>query len=110
MYYLLSYEKTHKEDIAFTFWRTSQRGYCWFKEWAGVYDKAIALECSHLNRTMTIHKNSLEELWTYAIYEDKAYHVILNTDENRKLLNINLQYLVGYNKTISEHDLLFTGE
>lgn len=37
MKYLVSLKHTNIKDEKFTLWRPNNRGYCWYKEWAGVY-------------------------------------------------------------------------
>lgn len=40
-HYVISLKHTHKKDDFITLWRPDNRGYCYAKEYAGVYEELI---------------------------------------------------------------------
>ena len=90
---ILSLKWTHRNSNWFTFWRTNSNGYCWFKDWCGLYEKEE--DDSH---TKYIDSTLVENDWIKIEYEGKEHLVLPNTSAIRKKLGITKDDLISPRK------------
>jgi hypothetical protein len=96
---LLSLKWTNKKDKWFTFWRENSAGYCWFKEWCGLYDIEKARETHGHDNTIMVDGFLIKHLWKEIEYEGKKREILPNTEEVRKFLSIQLRDLKALHRT-----------
>ena len=88
-YYIISAKHTHVRDKWISFWRPDGKGYCWFKEWAGLYDDA-GDETDRRHGEIHVEAEVVDHLWIKINYEGTERFVILNTPDNRSALDIQI--------------------
>lgn len=88
---IMSLKWTNKKDKWITFWRKNSAGYCWFKEWTGLYNE----NCFNpdLTQERFIDSEKLEGLWIKIKYEGYEREVLPNTLNVRKILGITKEDL-----------------
>jgi hypothetical protein len=96
---LLSLKWTNKKDNWFTFWREKSAGYCWFKDWAGLYDIEKARETHGHDNTIMVDSFLIKHLWKEIEYEGKKREILPNTEEVREALSIQLRDLKALHRT-----------
>lgn len=73
-YYKVSFKHTIRGDDWMSFWRHNNNGYCWFKEWAGIYFED-ELEETTLDYAM-IETSKFAGMWDSVQYEGMARRVV----------------------------------
>lgn len=107
-YYILSLKHTNKDDVWLTFWRPEERGYCWFKDWAGMYEllnpNPLVFE---RDSCVYVSENLLADMWTPVYYEEEIRLVVFNNFLNRqKLLIHKSQLLASWPTPLGHYDLI----
>lgn len=98
-YYILSLKWTRPNEAAFVFWRENNNGYCWYREWAGLYSEETVK--SHLDyyddheSDIAIEASIIDPLWKRCRYDGKEVHLLLNTPEIREKLGIGKKKFRG---------------
>ena|SRR4028119_2040829 len=87
-YYLFSAKWTRKDDSFLTLWRKNGEGYCWRKEWAGIYSEEEAKKCHGQDSTFMIERHLLDPLFIEVDYEGNRIQVVPNTAYHRRILGI----------------------
>jgi hypothetical protein len=88
MYYIISLKHTNKREKFITLWRPNNAGYCFAKEYAGVYDE---IEEGYHNGEgqLPIKISDAEPLFVKdEKYFDAPLHAIPNTKNVLDLLNV----------------------
>lgn len=98
-YYILTFRYTHKKDIWLSFWRPDNVGYCWYKDWAGIYLRYDTEDFIRENTMYFIKAEIVDALWEPVFYENKIQYVIFNSLKNIEALNIMRVQLKGYYPT-----------
>lgn len=92
-YLKLSLKWTHKNAEWLTFWKGNRSGYCWFKDWCGLYD--IEEDDDHVKH---INSELIESDWIEITYDGKKQLVLPNTPSMRKKLGIKKNQLISQRK------------
>lgn len=91
---ILSLKRTHKNDPWLTLWRTNSSGYCWFKEWAGLYDSKSAHKNLDEENEKIIDTNFVNEFWEEIVYNGEKRLVLPNTNEVLEAIGIDKHHLL----------------
>ena len=97
-YYLISTKWTYPDSAFFTFWGANNNGYCWYKEWAGVYTEEIIKKSPDYYDSDTVKpvpKEIVDKYWEDCIYDRHYVKLLPNTKKIRRLLNIKKCSLRG---------------
>lgn len=105
-YYLIYLDKTAKKDAWITLSRYNSNGYCWYKEWAGTFDKHNSSSLIPERDTIYVREDVLEDLWEPVYYEEQVRYVILNSEFNRKMLEIEIRQLSGRHTTLGLWEII----
>ena len=90
MQYLISTKHTHKNDAFITLWRPDDKGYCWYKDWAGKYDTNEDIN-SDATSIRGIDCEKIDNLFVKVKYENEIREILSNTKEVRKVLNLTIK-------------------
>ena len=103
-YYYISLKHTKKNDAVFTLWGPNHNGYCWYKEWAGIYKK----ECNKndMNQVKSIKKEIVDKLFETCIYDMKIVSMLMNNESNRRKLKISKKSLLDIRSSIHRYDFI----
>lgn len=85
-FYYISYKWTHPEDAFITFWRENNCGYCWYKDWAGVYERICYGD--EYGSSITVFKSEVDKLWMDVDFDGAPRKILPNTKEVRKILGL----------------------
>ena len=109
MHYIISLKWTFPDSGAFTFWRKNGNGYCWYREWAGLYpEKDIIEKSTHYDdkeNTFAVNAQLIEDLWEDCIYDRMIVSLLLNTTAIRRKIGIRKNQLRGGMTKMWEHDI-----
>lgn len=92
-YFKLSLKWTHKDSKWLTFWRENRSGYCWFKDWCGLYNKEE--DDDHVKH---IDADLVANDWIEIEYNGKKQLVLPNTPVIRAKLGIKKKDLISQRK------------
>lgn len=88
MYYVISLHHTHKRDKFITLWRPNNKGYCYSKSQAGLYEKPKdGYHDSEDN--MSIKMEEANKLFIEALYDGQPKLMIPNCKVVREKLKVN---------------------
>lgn len=89
MYYIISLTHTMRHEKRLTLWRHDNKGYCYSKENAGLYESPKkGYHDSEDN--MPIKKESAEKLFKKLPYDGDLLDMIPNNKETWKVLNVKM--------------------
>ena len=91
-YYIISGKWTHKKDKALTLWRKKAAGYCWRKDWAGLFDEDYVKGFNGAD-AIPIKKEIVDSTFMKMNYEGTEILAIPNIASIRKHLGITLNHL-----------------
>lgn len=83
--YIISLKRTKKEEPYITLWRPNDRGYCWFKDLAGVYTE-IEEGYHHSEDSIPISEEIADQLFVEVTDGDTKRLAILNTKTNMAII------------------------
>jgi hypothetical protein len=86
MYYIISLKHTSKGDTALTFWRDKSCGYCWGKNYAGLYSEQEADKIKD-DENVPVDKETVDKFWMNAVDFKDEYVAVPN--------NLNTRYHLG---------------
>ncbi len=92
LYYLISTKWTGYQDGFLTLWRDNSRGYCWYKQWAGLYneEEAKAHQCEDV---VPIKQDVVDNLWHTIFFDKEDRQVLINTPAVLHILGISSKKL-----------------
>jgi hypothetical protein len=85
-YYIVSLKWTSKADSALTLYRHESNGYCWRKDWAGVFGEEAKTKD---DLTVAISKEIADPLFVKTIYDGEEIMVLPNNKKTLQTLDIN---------------------
>lgn len=89
MYYIISLTHTNKSDKYITLWRPNNKGYCYSKENAGIYE--TPKEGYHDSEdNMPISKEQADKLFVSLPYEGEEKLMIINTKAVWEVLGVKM--------------------
>ena len=91
-YYIISGKWSHKKDLALTLWRKNNSGYCWRKDWSGVFNEEDA-KLIEKPDDILVEASTVDRLWVKMNYEGEEIKAIPNIAPVRKILGITLNDL-----------------
>lgn len=97
-FYIISGKWTHKKDKAITLWRKNARGYCWRKDWSGVFNEEYVKGMDGKD-CIPIEKSVVDKVFMKMEYEGEEILAIPNIASIRKHLGITLKELTSPKKT-----------
>jgi hypothetical protein len=88
-YYIVSLKHTSKGDTALTLWRHNSNGYCWYREWAGVYKEEEKGVIENFENVF-VEKEKADSLFalTYP-YDDEERTILPNLPEVLQALGLD---------------------
>lgn len=87
MYYVISLQHTHSKDKFITLWRPNNRGYCFSRSQAGIYENPK--EGYHKSDSnIAIPKDQGDKLFIEALYDGKPKMMIPNCKAVREVLKV----------------------
>lgn len=86
-YYIVSLKHTSRGDSAITLWRHNGSGYCWYRDWAGVYSEINPLNADSLN--IFVDKEIADPLFKQTTYDGENRMVLPNMPGVWAALNLN---------------------
>lgn len=101
----VSLKWTHKNDNCFTLWRSKSSGYCWFKSWAGLYDKPVSDE--HI---VSVPVEAIKDQWVLIEYDGYVWRGLPNTESVREILGIKKKDLMRNNPSPGCPDFVIGGD
>jgi len=104
-YYLISLKWTYPSSGAFTLWRKHAQGYCWYKEWAGLFENNIKNYDDGYD-TVAVERAIIEPHFVDCVYEGKIVSLLLNTPKIRKIIGIKKSQLRGGGSIITKSEIL----
>jgi hypothetical protein len=84
VYYYISTKWTNKNDGFITLWRKHSNGYCWYKNWAQIYDETHEPDADIKAVPATI----IDNLWVKVNYDGEEREVLLNVPKTLKALGL----------------------
>lgn len=99
--YIISLKWTHKDDQYLTLWRKNNKGYCWYKEWAQVYDQDQIQYNSE--EQIFVSEQILQPLWKEIQIdhpicreniEPNSYYILPNNQQVLQALSIKRSDLI----------------
>ena len=105
--FIVSLSSTSKTDAVLSLWRTKNSGYCWYREWSGVYDEC-ELMCGYCNEVV-VPCSAVEKYWRQAIYDKMVVTLLPNTPAVRKACGIKKSELNG-SASIHTHQIVWWDE
>jgi hypothetical protein len=105
-YFYISLKHTKRNDAVFTFWGPNNAGYCYYKEWAGLYDVPYKNE----KCVKSIDREIIDSLVETCIYDNKIVSFLLNNEANRRKLKITKKLLLdcGFSSVKRSHFIKFS--
>lgn len=91
-YYIISLKHTREDEQYLTLWRPDNGGYCYFREYAGVYD-GYEKGYHDSDNNIPVLEKVLDEMFVEVEYRGEKVNAVLNTPENRKILGIRKNQL-----------------
>jgi hypothetical protein len=89
-YYIVSIKHTSKGDNAITLWRADSSGYCFRKDWAGLYTKSqIGFIDMRETENVAILASSADKLFASALYDGQDIECLENSESVREAFNLN---------------------
>lgn len=104
-FYLLSLKWTYPNSTAFTLWRDAGSGYCWYKEWAGLYSDRDVNNVADGFDTIAVPADLVKSDWVKAEFDGGVYCFLLNTPEIRRKIVIERNQLQGGMQNILKKQL-----
>lgn len=81
-YYIISLKHTSIEDSALTLWRRGNKGYCWYKDWAGIYSEEEAESATNHTHpdNVCVPVEVADKLFVTVLYDGEQRLVLPNRD------------------------------
>ena len=98
-YYIISLRHTHKKDSAITFYRSKRAGYCWFQEWAGIYEKDEAEAIEDFEHTIKVSAAAANKFMVVTRYEGVDRLILPNTPEVRAALKLPFKRFAAHHRS-----------
>ena len=88
-YYIVSLYHTMKHHDYITLWRPNNASYCYYKEWAGVYE-TVDEGYHNSDRNMAVECSVLDEMFVPVTYDGQPKSMILNCKKNWDILGVKM--------------------
>ena len=76
-YYIISLKHTSRADSAITLWRKNSGGYCWYQDWAGLYNDSDRPGRSD-GENVFVEKDIADKLFKMTVYGGEVRMVLPN--------------------------------